>query len=143
VRLWSLHPRLLDARGLVALWREALLAQKVLRGETRGYRAHPQLQRFRESSHPLRAIGCFLRGVREEAAARGYRFDARKIRSRPGPVQLTVTRGQLELEARHLRAKLAARSPRDLARLAGERPIPPHPLFRVVPGGIAPWERNR
>ena len=46
MRLWSLHPKYLDARGLVALWREALLAQAVLRGETRGYRHHPQLARF-------------------------------------------------------------------------------------------------
>lgn len=31
-----MHPRYLDAKGLVALWREALLVQAVLRGETRG-----------------------------------------------------------------------------------------------------------
>ena len=47
MRLWCLHPRYLDARGLVALWRDALLAQALLRGETRGYRHHPQLARFR------------------------------------------------------------------------------------------------
>ena len=41
MRLWTLHPQYLDPRGLVALWREALLAQKVLLGRTRGYRAHP------------------------------------------------------------------------------------------------------
>jgi hypothetical protein len=29
-RIWSLHPKYLDARGLVALWREGLLAQAVL-----------------------------------------------------------------------------------------------------------------
>ncbi|MFZ2406304.1 MAG: pyrimidine dimer DNA glycosylase/endonuclease V [Methylobacter sp.] len=38
--------------GLLALWREALLAQKVLRGESRGYRHHPQLARFRELVDP-------------------------------------------------------------------------------------------
>ncbi|WP_338140756.1 pyrimidine dimer DNA glycosylase/endonuclease V [Candidatus Nitrotoga sp. 1052] len=27
MRLWTLHPCYLDSRGLVALWREALLAQ--------------------------------------------------------------------------------------------------------------------
>ena len=37
MRLWSLHPRCLDAKGLVALWREGLLAQEVLRGKTRDY----------------------------------------------------------------------------------------------------------
>ena len=29
MRIWSIHPRYLDARGLVALWREALLARAV------------------------------------------------------------------------------------------------------------------
>ena len=43
MRLWSIHPRYLDSMGLVALWREALLAQAVLRGETKGYKFHPQL----------------------------------------------------------------------------------------------------
>ncbi len=34
MRLWTLHPKYLDPRGLVALWREALFAQAVLRGWT-------------------------------------------------------------------------------------------------------------
>jgi hypothetical protein len=33
MRLWSLHPEYLDANGLVALWREALLAQAFLQGK--------------------------------------------------------------------------------------------------------------
>jgi len=31
MRLWTIHPKYLDRQGLLALWREALLAQKVLR----------------------------------------------------------------------------------------------------------------
>lgn len=38
MRLWTLHPKYLDPKGLVALWRETLLAQRVLAGRTRGYR---------------------------------------------------------------------------------------------------------
>jgi hypothetical protein len=34
MRLWSLHPKHLDRQGLLAVWREGLLAQEVLRGET-------------------------------------------------------------------------------------------------------------
>jgi hypothetical protein len=45
----------LDGRGLVALWREALLAQAVLRGRTRGYR-HPQLARFRSRENLARPL---------------------------------------------------------------------------------------
>jgi len=79
VRLWSVHPKYLDARGLVALWREALLAQAVLRGGTKAYLHHPQLQRFRAQPSPLGAIADYLRGVHDEAIRRGYAFMARKI----------------------------------------------------------------
>ena len=30
MRIWSLHPKYLDAKGVVALWRETLLAKNVL-----------------------------------------------------------------------------------------------------------------
>lgn len=141
MRLWSLHPRHLDRVGLVACWRETLLAQAVLDGRTRGYRHHPQLDRFRADPQPIEAIGAYLAGLAEEATARGYRFDAAKISS-PGslPQRMPVTDGQLELEWLHLRAKLAVRSPDDVKhRLSGE-PVA-HPIFRVVPGAIEPWER--
>jgi hypothetical protein len=52
MRLWSVHPRYLDRQGLTAAWREALLAQKVLTGTTRGYRNHPQLVRFTPPGWP-------------------------------------------------------------------------------------------
>jgi len=84
MRLWTLHPKYLDARGLVALWREALLAQKVLRGATRGYRHHPQLRRFSGLANPPAALASYLAAVHEEAVQRGYKFDAAKIgRRRP------------------------------------------------------------
>ena len=72
MRLWTVHPSYLDARGLVALWREALLAQKVLLGKTKGYKAHPQLARFREAGDPVAVIASYLAAVHQEAAARGY-----------------------------------------------------------------------
>ncbi|GAB3280842.1 pyrimidine dimer DNA glycosylase [Microbacterium sp. MEC084] len=142
MRLWSLHPRLLDRQGLTACWREALLAQAVLLGRTRGYTAHPQLERFRATADPVAAIGAYLDGVRDEAARRGYRFDASRIARVPdGPVErIAVTSGQLELEWRHLIAKLAVRSPDAHARALADAPDP-HPLFFVVPGDVAPWER--
>ena len=67
MRLWSLHPGYLDSQGLVALWREALLAQKVLAGKTRGYKNHPQLERFKAHPHPPQAIAAYLVSVWEEA----------------------------------------------------------------------------
>ena len=140
MRLWTLHPQYLDAQGLVALWREALLAQKVLCGLTRGYRHHPQLARFRELADPVAGIASYLAGVHAEAERRGYRFDAGKIRPQRWPGQIEASTGQLDFEWRHLRAKLALRNPDRLPTL----PAAPlaHPLFRLVPGGIAPWEKT-
>lgn len=82
MRLWSVHPSLLDGRGLVAVWREALLAQKVLQGKTKGYRHHPQLQRFQQSKNPMAAIQTYLWGIHDEAVGRGYVFDASRITGR-------------------------------------------------------------
>lgn len=140
MRLWSLHPRYLDRAGLLALWREALLAQAVLTGKTRGYLRHPQLNRFREQGDPAGAIAAYLEAVREEAGRRGYRFDGAKIGPRRGG-PISVTAGQLAYEGEHLRGKLLARD-RDAARrlpVSGE--LLPHPLFVVVAGGVAGWEK--
>jgi len=142
MRIWSLHPRYLDARGLVALWREALLAQAVLHGETAGYRHHPQLRRFREQPSPPAFIAEYLRGVHAESCARGYRFAAGKIGRGRAHGRLPVTRGQLAFEWRHMMGKLEARDPERHTRLVSLTAPRPHPLFRVVPGDVAPWERG-
>jgi hypothetical protein len=142
MRIWSLHPEYLDARGLVALWREALLAQAVLKGKTKGYLHHPQLLRFRAQHSPLGSIGDYLRPVHEEAVTRGYRFAANKITRTRALEDLTVTRGQLEFEWHHLLEKLRIRDPQRLTRLAKVKRPRPHPLFRVVPGSVAGWERG-
>ncbi len=141
MRLWTLHPKYLDAKGLVALWREALLAQAVLKGETRGYRHHPQLQRFRAQVDPVAAIATYLAAVQAQAQARGYRFDETKIDRRRMRGRLTETRGQLDYEWRHLRRKLAARSPEWLAQWRHEADVEAHPLFRPVAGAVRDWER--
>jgi hypothetical protein len=142
MRLWTVHPSYLDAKGLVALWREALLAQKVLAGETRGYRHHPQLVRFQAQAKPLQAVGAFLRGIAEEAQRRGYNFDATKIRSRKPFRPIAETNGQLLYEWRHLRAKLCIRSPGLYERCRKISRPRAHPLFRIVPGGIRAWEKR-
>jgi hypothetical protein len=142
MRLWTLHPRHLDAAGLVALWREALLAQAVLLGRTRGYTAHPQLQRFRNAGDPLACIARYLRVVADEADARGYSFNASRIVAPGAPVRpIAETKGQLVYEWEHLGRKLKRRSPtwyRD--RIVKAQPTA-HPLFRVVAGGVRDWER--
>lgn len=142
MRLWSLHPQVLDRQGLLAVWREGLLAQVVLAGRTRGYRHHPQLIRFQSHPEPLGAIAFYLSVVQAEAGRRGYQFDESKIITEPViKPQITVTQGQLAYEWGHLLNKLEQRSPADYERQAGREDIPPHPLFRVVPGGVAAWEK--
>jgi hypothetical protein len=141
MRIWTVHPRYLDAKGLVALWREGLLVQKVLAGKTRGYTRHPQLTRFRSHDHPLEAIGAYLTHVADEADRRGYDFDRTRILQRRTGARLTETRGQLLFEWAHLQSKLRARAA-DLCRKFSDVDCPkPHPLFRIVRGGVREWER--
>jgi pyrimidine dimer DNA glycosylase len=131
----------LDSKGLVALWREALLAKKVLAGRTRGYRHHPQLIRFQSYPRPASLIDAYLAGVLAEARERGYRFDETKVEGRRIPRPLPETRGQLLYEWRHFLSKLRVRDPmryRTLLTVAVPRP---HPVFRMVAGGVRAWER--
>ncbi len=142
MRLWSLHPRYLDARGPVALWREGLLARQVLLGCTRGYRHHPQLARFRCASDPAAAVEAYLWAVWDEAVARGYAFDQSKLGPRQAVARITVSEGQLRHELAHLRAKLQRRDPHRLEALAGLEMPDPHPLFQTTPGPIEAWEKD-
>jgi hypothetical protein len=141
VRLWTLHPKYLDSQGLVALWREGLLAQAVLRGKTRGYKNHPQLTRFRAQPRPLAAIALYLACVCEEADARGYHFDRTKIGRAFRCDRIDETRGQLMYEWEHLRRKLKARSPERYKQIAALRTPHAHPLFLLVRGPVRDWER--
>lgn len=138
MRLWSLHPRHLDRQGLTGCWRESLLAQAVLAGRTRGYRAHPQLERFRAHSEPVAAVGAYLAAVAQEATERGYRFDLTRIDLPPGagvqPAPIPVTDGQLALEWTHLLAKLERRSPVLWEQERQLHQPEVHPLFEVIPG---------
>jgi len=142
MRLWTLHPRYLDPQGLVAAWREALLAQKVLLGRTKGYRHHPQLIRFQAQADPLAAIATFLDGLAAEARRRDYHFDTTKILPQRMERPIAETEGQLLYERQHLKAKLRARSP-SIARLFRDISMPSsHPLFHIVQGEVRMWEKR-
>ena len=146
MRLWTVHPCYLDPKGLVALWRKGLLAQKVLQGVTRGYRKHPQLIRFQAAPDPMASIAFYLLAVEAEACARGYAFNRSLILSPQaagGAPRIEETEGQLLLEWQHLQAKLAVRDPgrcRQTSRLEYPKP---HPLFTIVPGPARDWEKAR
>ena len=140
MRLWSLHPCYLDAKGLVALWREALLAQNVLLGKTKGYRNHPQLNRFKACSDPATAIATYLTHIADEADRRGYHFNKKKIIKKCCMHKIDVTSGQLEYEIKHLKNKLRRRDPGLYKRLKSVKRLETHPMFCKVKGDIEDWE---
>ncbi len=143
MRLWSFHPRYLDTRGLVALWREGLLARKVLQHNTKGYKNHPQLYRFKAHLQPGVAIDCYLRYVYEEASRRGYHFDQGKIdESKRRCHKIPLTNGQLRYELTRLKTKLKLRDPARYKLIIGVKKPRAHPLFKVVVGGIETWEKK-
>lgn len=140
MRIWSLHPKYLDAKGLVALWRETLLAKNVLGGNTKGYKNHPQLIRFRKTDNPIDAINQYLLGVFDEATTRGYVFDKNKIDENFTKIKITVTIGQIEFEKNHLLKKLQTRDPSRVEFLL-RADINLHPMFAAKEGDIEMWEK--
>ncbi len=141
MRLWSVHPSQLDRVALVALWREGLLAKKVLEGNTKGYKFHPQLDRFKQTEDPLLAINCYLHAVADEAESRGYNFDRSKLLPYRHAPRMQLTDGQLTYEWQHLLTKCAIRSLGHHGTIVTKKPQP-HPLFSITKGPIADWERQ-
>ena len=143
MRIWSLHPRYLDSQGLVALWREGLLAQKVLGGHTKGYKNHPQLVRFKEHADPIAAIGAYLKEVYREACRRSFYFDSEKISvAKRRLSRITLTQGQMDFETEHLCRKLQKRSPKHYKIVLTFGKLKPHPLFKIISGKSAVWEKG-
>lgn len=140
MRLWSIHPCYLDVKGLVALWREGLLAQNVLLGKTVGYKNHPQLARFRELNNPAGAIASYLRAVADEADKRGYDFDRSKIVNKRVKSKIPVTSGQVDYEFQHLLGKLKKRNYELYTELVSVKKAKLHPLFYKIKGSVEKWE---
>lgn len=153
MRLWSIHPQYLDTKGLLAVWREGLLAQKVLQGNTNGYKNHSQLIRFKQSINPIKYISLYLMEIWKESDRRGYNFNPDKITDQnifitypTDIIRLEVTKGQLVFEINHLQKKLFKRDfAQAVINLEKERlslNFPkPHPLFEVIDGDIELWEK--
>jgi hypothetical protein len=140
VRLWSIQPGYLDSKGLVALWREGLLAQNVLLGNTKGYKNHPQLTRFKNTTNPVGAIASYLRYVVDEADMRGCKFNRRKIINKRVKSKICVTSRQIEYEFNHLLAKLKVRDPCLYNKIKRTKNFKVRPLFNKVNGNIEEWE---
>jgi len=142
MRLWSIHPKYLDSKGLVALWREGLLAKAVLAGKTNGYTNHPQLERFKKHKKPKDAINAYLFEVLVEANERGYNFDKTKVAKTKLVEKIFVTRGQIEFEHKHLLRKLNIRDKVKYSSVLKEAKIRAHRIFEIIDGEIEPWEKQ-
>jgi hypothetical protein len=142
MRIWSLHPKYLDTKGLVALWRETLLAKQVLEGSTKGYKNHPQLNRFKNSGNAVGCINQYLAVVYENSVERGFNFNKNKINPDFMPTILTVTDKQIKFEMKHLLRKLEKRDLKQFQKLSRKRKINAHPLFKIIDGEIEPWEKQ-
>ena len=141
MRIWSIHPKYLDQKGLVALWRESLLAMHVLQGKTQGYRKHPQLERFKSHENPKTAINSYLKAVFLEAQSRNYLFNTKKVNLNSKAKKINVTSGQIKYEFNHLKKKLSKRSISDYNKIKDLEEIEPHPLFNIISGKIENWEK--
>ena len=140
MRIWSVHPKYLDAKGLVALWRETLLAKNVLEGKTKGYKNHPQLIRFKAVEKPLEAINQYLAEVWDEATRRGYNFDRNKIDFDFQKIKIDVTTGQMQYEFNHLLKKLEQRDPERFKQFEYLKLVDCAEIFEVKEGEIEKWE---
>ena len=122
MRLWTINFKYLDTKGLVALWRAALLAKNVLEGLTRGYKNHPQL-------------------IYKEACARGYKFDVAKVGKFDAEnlSKIAVTRGQIEYEFSFLQEKLKLRDLKKYKENLKVKNIEISTIFTKIDGEIEPW----
>jgi hypothetical protein len=143
MRIWTIHPKYLDKIGIVALWREALLAKHVLEGKSKGYNNHPQLDRFKKTDNPVDCINQYLTIVYQDSVKRGYHFNKDKIKWRFEPTKIIVSTGQLRFEVDHLLKKLKSRDIQRYEELKENKEFDVHPMFEVVNGKIENWEKNR
>lgn len=140
MRIWSIAPKYIDSKGLVALWRETLLAKHVLQGKTKGYTHHPQLNRFLKHEAPIDAIDYYLHIVYQEAEARSFHFDRSKFNFVSNIKPLPITRGQLVFETQHLKSKLEKRDNNHLIKFKTIDIFSCHPLFYETDGEVESWE---
>lgn len=140
MRIWSVHPKYLDAKGIVALWRETLLAKNVLVGNTKGYKNHPQLSRFKSVEKPIEAINQYLAEIWDEATRRGYNFDRNKIDFDFKKIKIEVTTGQMQYEFNHLLKKLEQRDPKQFKQFENLKMVDCAEIFEVKEGEIEKWE---
>ncbi|MBN1645161.1 hypothetical protein JW851_03960 [Candidatus Woesearchaeota archaeon] len=141
MRLWSIHPKYLDVKGLSGLWRESLLAKKILKGETESHKNHPQLNRFKVLKKPLPAINSYLLYIYKESCDRGYCFNKKNISKPFRKSKLSIKKGQILYEFNLLKKRLKIRAKDKYKELLKIKRIEPNPLFKIIKGSTEDWEK--
>ena len=142
MRLWSISFKYLDRMGLLAVWREALLAKKVLEDKTIGYKNHPQLIRFKNTDNPVKYINAYLEDIYKEAQERGYNFSKEKFSEGKIEKQIPVNSKQVEYEFTHLKYKLEKRDPEKFKDVSNITEIEVSNIFKIIEGNIEEWEKT-
>lgn len=141
MRIWSIHPKYLDKIWLVAGWRETLLAKNVLEWNTKWYKNHPQLERFKKLDNPLFWINKYLQELYNEASFRWYKFDKNKFEKIDKNIKIKITSGQIKYEFEHLLKKLEIRDKAKFELIKNIKNIEVCDIFEVVPWEIEIWEK--
>jgi hypothetical protein len=141
MRLWSLHPKYLDVKGLNGLWREGIMARNALLGIKKGYFNHPQLERFKKQENSVLFIDTYLLNVYNESITRNYNFNREKFGLNFTDSKIDVTDGQILYEFKHLKRKLKIRDIYKYDELNEIKFPDVNPVFKVVKGDIELWER--
>jgi hypothetical protein len=143
MRLWSIHPKYLDASRLNAQWREALLCKACLEDKTVGYLNHPQYLRVKNHPHPHDFINKFLYSIWEEGFNRGYKYDDTKFAICLDFEPMEVTEDQIEYEFEHLQKKLGEFDEQYVSNEQdfNEEGILLNDCFLLIPGPIMNFEK--
>jgi len=152
MRLWSFHPKYLDDQTLYLTWKKGMIAVRALTGNLAGYERtyanHGQLVRFRQQPDPVQAISDYMHALVDEAQRRGYTypryFKRKALPKSPNGTRMTVTAGQMECEVwRYANDILGRRRGmiQHYVRFFGIPEPDPHPIFTLVRGPVAEWER--
>ncbi|NIM47035.1 MAG: hypothetical protein GTN40_02650 [Candidatus Aenigmarchaeota archaeon] len=131
MRVWIVHPKYLDCKGLVALWRETLLARKVLKGKTKGWRNHPQLNKFKTHKNPVAAVNTYLLYVLEESEKRCYKFNKRKIEKSFTKNKIKIPKKEVVSDFEDLKNKLKKRDSKRYIEIVKVKEIEVNPIFII------------
>jgi hypothetical protein len=116
-------------------------------GKTKGWKNHPQLIRFKNHNAPIHAIGFYLFIIYNEGCKRGYSYNKSKMFKIVEKVSMiNISKEQLAYEFEILKNRVRGRDHTkflELLEFGKKESYPkPHPLFHVIDGKVALWEKS-